>query len=184
MLLRPAVEYSLADLARRTGAVPSAVHREVQRLITSGLFLDRRVGKTRLVRANTEDRLFEPTKNLLEVTYGPQPLLEQGLRTVAGVDRAFIFGSWAARRHGIPGPPPNDIDVLVVGSASRRDLEKLGRELSTRLNIEVAVERITGRQWDDETDPFVQTVRQRHLVELDLQRMAGHEALGAGVDDD
>ena len=169
VLLRPDEEFSLADLSRLTGAVPSAVHREVQRLVTSGLFLDRRVGKARLVRANTSDRLYEPTRKLLEVTYGPQPLLEEALRTVGGVERAFIFGSWAARRHGVPGEPPQDIDVLVIGSVSRRALEDVARELSTALSIEVAIERISGRQWDDESDPFVQTVLQRPLVELELQ---------------
>jgi hypothetical protein len=33
--------------------------------------------------------------------------------------RANIFGSWAARYLQTPGPPPHDLDVLVVGRPAR-----------------------------------------------------------------
>jgi hypothetical protein len=34
---------------------------------------------------------------------------------IPGVKQVVIFGSWAARYAGRAGPPPHDIDVLVVG---------------------------------------------------------------------
>ncbi|MDJ0355109.1 hypothetical protein [Paenarthrobacter sp. PH39-S1] len=39
-------------------------------------------------------------------TYGPRPVLEDLLAEVDGIEAAYIYGSWAARRTGTPGPPP------------------------------------------------------------------------------
>jgi hypothetical protein len=38
-----------------------------------------------------------PLTDLLAVTYGPLPVLTDLLSEVAGVDQAYIYGSWAAR---------------------------------------------------------------------------------------
>ena len=54
----------------------------------------------------------------------------------------FIFGSWAARYRGEPGPPPNDIDVAVVSdSLTRFDLAetRLDLESDSRLSINLFV---------------------------------------------
>ena len=43
-----------------------------------------------------------------------------------GADQVLIFGSWAARCHQQPGPPPHDLDVLVVGEPARDAEQRLG----------------------------------------------------------
>lgn len=61
-------------------------------------------------------------------------LVRRVLAEVPGVDEAFIFGSWAARYHGEPGPPPGDVDIAVVsGTLSRFALAE------QRVEIEAAV---------------------------------------------
>lgn len=112
----PGTELSLADLQRRTGGHAASVHRETLRLIVAGILIDRYVGRTRLVKANTAARLFAPLRELIQATYGVQPVLEELLEDAEGVEKAFIFGSWAARHAGEPGPEPHDIDLLLVGS--------------------------------------------------------------------
>jgi hypothetical protein len=39
---------------------------------------------------------------------------------VAAIDEVFIHGSWAARFHGAPGPPPDDLDLVIVTSTHAR----------------------------------------------------------------
>ena len=83
---------------------------------------DRRQGNNRLVRANTEHPLWPLMSQIVVETYGPASLLRNLLAELAGIREAYIYGSWAGRRAGQPGPPPRDIDVLVVGNPSRTDL--------------------------------------------------------------
>ncbi|HET9898909.1 MAG TPA: hypothetical protein VFQ44_28630 [Streptosporangiaceae bacterium] len=71
--------------------------------------------------------------DLLAVTYGPLPVLADLLAAQSGVDAAFIYGSWAARYRGEPGPLPADVDVLVAGTADRDDLDDIARAAQDRL---------------------------------------------------
>ncbi|MGB3762104.1 MAG: winged helix-turn-helix domain-containing protein, partial [Ornithinimicrobium sp.] len=45
-------ELSLTDLADRAGVAYPTAHREVARLLDAGILVERRVGRTRLVRGN------------------------------------------------------------------------------------------------------------------------------------
>lgn len=139
----------------------------------AGLVRDRRVGNTRLVGADTSSVLAGPLTDLLAVTYGPRPVLSDTLRGVSGVERAYIFGSWAARYSGVPGPVPNDIDLLVVGTADPDDIEHAVRPAGERLRREVNVRRVAPDTWaraqrGEEVSAFLATVTAAPLVALDL----------------
>ena len=162
-------EYSLADTSRRVGALPATVHREVQRLVVSGILTDRMVGRARLVRANHDNRMYRPLYELLLLSYGPKAVLEPLLADVPEVEHAFIHGSWAARYSGEVGAPPQDVDVLVVGTASRERLEAVASEAQLRLRREVNVSRVSVEEWGAATQPFIATITSRPLVELTLE---------------
>lgn len=172
LYLHPDSEYSLTDSAKHIGVTPRAVHAEASRLVVGGLILDRRVGNTRMLRAAVGTPLTRPLTDLLAVTYGPLPVLTDALRSVPGVRRVFIYGSWAARYVGEIGPVPVDVDVLVIGTADLDDLEEAARLTEPVLGREVNVRRVRPEVWDaGASDPFLASVRSKPLVELDL----GHE---------
>ena len=72
------------------------------------------------------------------VSTGPKVLLTEALRDIGGITSAFLYGSFAARMPGVPGPPPQDVDVMVVGSpdvdsvhpASDAVQERIGRPIN------------------------------------------------------
>ncbi|RZU52036.1 hypothetical protein EV385_3877 [Krasilnikovia cinnamomea] len=139
LFLSGADELNLHELARRTDLAYGTVHREVRRLLDVGLLWERRIGQARYVRPNPDSPLTQPVRDLLLVSAGPVPLLAVELGAITGVQAAFLFGSFAARMRGEPGPPPNDIDVLVVGDpanpaavydACRRVGDQVGREVN------------------------------------------------------
>lgn len=168
LYLNPEQEYSITEMAQRIGASVKAVHQEVSRLVESGLLADRRVGTSRLVRSVQDSLLTRPLTDLLAVTYGPLPVLTRSLTGLKGVDRAFIYGSWAARYNGEPGPVPADVDVLVIGEADPDDLDERARAAEAVLRREVNLRRVRPGTWDKQEDPFVTTVRARPLVELHI----------------
>ncbi|MFE2425274.1 hypothetical protein ACFXJ5_00730 [Streptomyces sp. NPDC059373] len=117
--------------------------------------------------------LYRPLSELTSVSFGPMPLLTNALTGLEGVQRAYIYGSWAARYNGEAGPPPADVDVLVVGDPDADTLFDLAEGVSRRLRREVNIHRVSAEAWAVPTDdPFLTGVRERPLVQLSLGQEA------------
>jgi predicted nucleotidyltransferase len=170
LYLQPEREYSLSEAAAIIGASVRAVQTEAERLIGTGFLTDRRRGKLRLIRAVTDSVISRPLTDLLAVTYGPLPILSGLLQSVPDVEQAYIYGSWAARYQGEPGPIPADVDVLVVGSPTLDDLDDVADQAQKKLRRPVNIRRIRREGWHDPdpdpADPFLASVRSRPLVAL------------------
>ncbi|MFI6586531.1 winged helix-turn-helix domain-containing protein [Embleya sp. NPDC050493] len=170
VLLHPEREYSITELATDVGVTPTAVLREVDRLTDAGILTDRKVGRSRLVKARTDTPLYRPLSELMSVSFGPLPVLTDALAGLEGVQQAYIYGSWAARYNGEQGPPPHDVDVLVVGAPDADALFDLAEEVSRRVRRVVNVHRVSVEAWETHTDdPFLTSVRERPLVGLNLE---------------
>lgn len=159
----------LAAIARKLGLDPGGVAREATRLEQAGLIRSVRVGRQRYLHPNTDSPYYQPLRDLLARAYGPPRLIAEALTQLDGVEKALIYGSWAARYHDRPGPPPNDIDVLVVGTPQRRVLARIARELSTELGLEVDTHVVSAADYDRGRTGFLRTIKQGPLVELALR---------------
>ncbi|WP_440070435.1 hypothetical protein [Streptosporangium sp. OZ121] len=172
LYLHPENEYSITDLTARTGSSQATVSREVDRLMDAGLTSERRHGNLRLVRANPDTIVARPLTDLLAVTFGPAAVLPPLLEPISGIDEAYIYGSWAARYANQAGPPPRDIDVLVVGSADEDELYDAARAAERILGREVNISRISLATWTDDVDnPFVASLRNKPLRSLMQKRV-------------
>jgi predicted nucleotidyltransferase len=100
------------------------------------------------------------------VTFGPVAVLRMALADIPGIDRAFIYGSWAARYAQRAGPVPHDIDLLVVGNADRHLLADAVAEAEAVLRREVNVRRVTADTWAQNEGSFKQTVLSRPVVDV------------------
>lgn len=159
-------EYSVADLARSAQTDTGTMAREVRRLEMAAVVESRRVGRTKLVAANHEAPFYRPLRELATVVLGPAQVLAAELAGFQGIDGAAIFGSWAARVSGEPGPSPVDIDLLVVGRPNRDDLHDAVGRAQDQLGREVHVVVVSPRQWDSGSDAFLAELRSRPLVRV------------------
>jgi predicted nucleotidyltransferase len=166
--LSPGREYSVTELARLASASLKATAQEVDRLVTAGLLDDRRSGNQRLVRRAAPSRIVTPLTDLLAATYGPLPVLTEELAGLSGVEQAYIYGSWASRHAGEPGPPPDDVDLLVIGDPSLDDLDAVAERASARLHRAVNIRRLQLDYWmsPPPTDTFVAALKARPLVAI------------------
>lgn len=166
LYLHPDREYSLTEAAEHIGASVKQVHVEASRLVPAGLITDARRGNVRLLRAAQDSLLVRPLTDLLAVTYGPLPVMKDLLADVVGVEHAYIYGSWAARYCGEPGPVPADVDVLVIGSVDRDVLDELAADAEQVLKRSVQIRRVSPSEWNDldSGDAFLRSVRERPLV--------------------
>ena len=97
---------------------------------------------------------------------GPIPLLHGAVTGVNGVERAFVFGSWAAAALGEHGGTVADIDLLIIGSPDRDEVLDAVLIVERRLGRPVDVTFRTAKEWAAVDDPFLSTVRSRPMVEL------------------
>jgi predicted nucleotidyltransferase len=157
-----------ADLARDLEEPEPTVFRETRRLLDAGLLRGERVGRALVLKPAEDNPATAPLRQLLVVTYGPHLLIGRALAGIAGIDEAYIHGSWAARFHGEAGGPPGDIDVLVVGQPDRRAVDAALAGLETELGREVNVTYVSEERWRNTDDPFIGTVRSHPLVSLEM----------------
>lgn len=175
-VLMPDGHLTMTQLADATGISASTVSREVARLQTAGIVTVETIGRAKLVTANWASPMAHPLRMMLTQTCGP--VFELGaLCTVPGVVSVFLFGSWAERYHGTPGPYPNDVDVLVIGTdivdllAVQTVCSRASRDLQAYtggppLDINPVV--ITIQEWVTDPSPnaFLERVKAGPLVEV------------------
>lgn len=113
-VLMPGGHMTMTQLAAATDTSASTVSREVARLETAGIVVVETIGRAKLVGANWASPIARPLHMMLSQMCGPLRELV-ALYGVPGVVSLFVFGSWAERYVGIPGPYPNDVDVLIIG---------------------------------------------------------------------
>ena len=163
MLLSQGREWSLTELAGKTGASLSPAQREMARAQDAGVVSSRRLGNTRLMTA-ADSTLTGPLTELLLWSFGPRQVIAAELVGLAGIEKGFLFGSWAARYAGQDGPAPADIDVLVIGQADRDDLDEAAQRAGSRIAQDVNVTIRSPQWWRDGGDEFYTEVARRPLI--------------------
>jgi DNA-binding transcriptional ArsR family regulator len=166
----PDRELSLTEISHRTGAPHPSVYREVQRAEEAGLVKTRKVGNSRLIRADTSSPYYAGLAEVLTRAFGVPAVLAEALQPLSGIDVAYIYGSWAARHAGQPGQRPvGDIDVLVLGTPDRDQLyeaigaaeEQLGRPVQAT---------VRDADWlQSGTGSFHENVSSRPMLKLALR---------------
>jgi len=165
------IEASLTDLAALVAIPISSVYREVERAEAAGIVVSRKVGNTRLVRANIESPYFAGLADVLVKAFGPPRLIAEVLRDFGNIVGAYIYGSWAARFAGEEGDRPvGDIDVLILGSPDRDELYAAVSILENRLGRAIQITMRDPGWVDTGTGNFHATVTDRPMVKIDLTK--------------
>lgn len=161
-------ENSVGELAEAAGTDSGTMAREVSRLEQAGVLSSRHVGRTKLVRANQTAPFYGPLRDLVTIILGPAQVLAEELSHLNGIEEAAVFGSWAARMRGEPGPAPVDIDLLVIGRPDRDDLHEATARARSRLAREVNTVVITRARWEANEDGFIRELHNRPQVPVPI----------------
>lgn len=160
VLLRPETEVSVTDLAARLGMPLSTVHDEVRRLLGAAILSERAVGRSRLVRANSDNPAVRPLTELVTMTLGVPTIVRDAFSAIREVERVYLYGSWAACYLGEVGPVPHDLDVLVVGSPTRADVYEAADTVERLVGFPVNPVVVRPERWAaKKADALVRTIR-------------------------
>jgi predicted nucleotidyltransferase len=156
--VEPEREYYQRELQRLSGAHLRQLQRDLERLQRSGLVAARTDGNRTYYRAVSEHPAFADLRAAVMKTMGLGVELSAALAGLGGaVTLAFIYGS-LARGNDVA---ESDVDVLIVGSATRRDvaaaLADAARSSGRELNPVILTPADLTRRWR-EGDHFVTSV--------------------------
>lgn len=163
----------LSELARELFIDRGGLKREADRLERAGLIRSERVGRQRYLYPDESSPYFRDLYSLLVKAFGPAMLIGPELAGIEGIHVAYLYGSWAARYHGEAGLDPADIDVIVIGTPSRIAVAGAERRLTERLGREVNIRISSPEEWEAAESAFLQDVRQRPLVPIDVRSNGG-----------
>jgi len=156
---------TIQDLSTDLDIPYATVHREIGRLLEAGLLREKRMGNYRLIEPNQVSPYYKPLHELLEISAWPVALLKQVLGAVKGVEKVFIFGSWAHRFFGQRGSAPEDIDVLVIGEPDLRKVYAACSTVGKQLRLPVNPTIMSLEEWQADT-PFLKNVRKGGVVNV------------------
>jgi DNA-binding transcriptional ArsR family regulator len=163
LLLHPETEYSITQLSEKLSVPLTTVQREVNRFLEAGLITERRAGRTREVSANPKSRYARPLTELLTLGFGPHVVVREEFADISATGVA-IYGSWAARYNGVPGPAPADVDVLIVGEPSRPDIYDAADRAEQRVGFPVNVTLSSPGRWAAASDALIQQIQSAPLI--------------------
>jgi hypothetical protein len=166
LLARPDERLTVTEIGRRAQVPSSTAHREVDRLERHGLVTSQRFAQARIVRPNELSPYLGDLRSLVLKAYGPTAVLSELLASLEGIEAAYIFGSWAARLAGNVGPPPDDIDLLVVGHPDSVGLDAALQEAEALVAREVQPTVVSPSEWKSADSPLLRTIKERPLVRL------------------
>jgi hypothetical protein len=169
VLTNPNREWTLGELAKVSGQSLPTVQREIERAEQAALVESRRIGRQRMVKAGPSP-LTIMLANLLLMSYGPRFVIAEEFAGVKGIERLFIFGSWAARYEGVEGFPPQDIDVLVIGNVDYSEVTNASIAASKKLQIDVNPSIQSHTWWKNKTGSgFRKEIDRRPIVEIEVR---------------
>lgn len=120
----------LREVARRTGLNSKTVMRELHGLRDASILSSRSVGRQVVYRLNPECPIAPELLSILRKTAGLAGVLTEALQPFADrIDAAYVYGSHARGEERAD----SDVDLMIVGSVSLRELSSALREAGRSL---------------------------------------------------
>jgi len=131
---RPESRLFISQLAALTGEDQANVSRELARLEKLGLLISSTEGRNKYYQANRKCPIFPELRGLVLKTVGLADVLRDALAQFENRIRvAFVYGSIASGGDS----PESDIDLMIVGDLSLRDLAGPLRRATETLSREI-----------------------------------------------
>jgi len=161
----PAARHHLRDLADQLSIDPSNLSRELRRLEREGLFRSELSGRQKYFQLNRQYPLYREIRSIVAKTIGAVPLIAQSVKPVAGIEEAYVYGSFARNQQGAA----SDIDVLVIGTPRGEALAEAVRKLERQLGREVNYTVLSRNEFEsrrNRKDAFLESVWHNKRVSL------------------
>lgn len=108
---RPERRTHLRGISRALGVSAGTTARELERLVDAGLVTRSTEGRQVYFQAAADSPLFDAVRTIVRRTVAAPDTLRRHLAGLRGVERAYIYGSYARGEE----TAASDIDLMIVG---------------------------------------------------------------------
>lgn len=131
-------ELHLREIARRAGLDSRGIMRELHRLEQVGILKSRKAGRQLMYVMDRNCTVYPELTMLIAKTVGIADVVREALAPLADrIDLAYIYGSVASGQ----AEAESDVDVMIVGGVTLRDLatplRRAGEQLARDVNATV-----------------------------------------------
>ena len=165
-LTHPERTYTLRELMSLASKGRGGTQQQIERLLEAGVLVEeRRRGRQRSIKANTEFFLYPELSSIARKSFGVKEPLQLALETfAANIEEAFVFGSVAKGTDG----PRSDIDLAVIGTASLLDLNAALHVVERELGRPIHLSLYEPQEWRElmESDPVMARIAPGPKIEL------------------
>jgi predicted nucleotidyltransferase len=158
----------LRELERRTGVNSRQLVRELHTLRDAGVLTPTRVGNMVLYRFNPDCPVYEEIQSLVRKTVGLADVLRNALEPFRKrIELAYIFGSFARGEQR----SDSDVDLLIVGNVTRKELSTSIRTAGRILNREINTMIYASGEYAEavkDSDSFLHVVHTGPRLNLDV----------------
>lgn len=124
----------LRELERRTGVNSRHLLRELHSLRDAGVLTSTKVGNQLIYRLDPDCPIYEEIRSIVRKTVGLAGILRASLQPlVERIELAYVYGSHAAGTER----SDSDVDLMVVGDATLRDLSPMLADVQRTLQREI-----------------------------------------------
>ena len=133
LIYNPARSYYLREIARLVGSSAGNIRQELKKLEEKDLVLKEKKGNLLYFRINTKNSLLTDLKNIVDKTIGIKKILEEEFKKIAGVNFAFLFGSYVKGNF----KSDSDIDLYVIGGINEETLYQAIKKAEEKIYHEI-----------------------------------------------
>ncbi len=163
--LNPESQNYINELAKILSLDPGNLARKLDELENIGIISSRRQGNQRYYFLNKKYPLLREVKKIFDAKFGLPRLVQNKIKDLKGLNRAYIFGSFPKGAVG----ENSDIDLLLVGSHSaleaKKNLLPLEKEIGREINI-VDMGQKEFERAQAGGDPFIKNIFSDKIIEL------------------
>lgn len=152
--LNPKAKKYTNELARLLLLDPKNLDRKLKELEKQGLLKSEFSGKQRYFFLNTKYPLLKEYKKIVLKSFGLEKRLEQLLNKIPAIKQAYLFGSYTKNKLDVS----SDIDLLLVGSHSALQAQKIILPLQKEIEREINIVDMTEKEFTKKkknNDPFI-----------------------------
>ena len=156
------------EIAKLINVDPTNLSRVLRDFEAEGIFVSKKKGNEKYVSLNRDYALYQELKSTVFKTIGAKGAIESVIKNLKGIERAFIYGSYAKSvEHAA-----SDIDLCVITDSEKFKEEPLLKELHVlekQLGREINYTLFTKEEWyakKQAGDSFVSGLLKNKRIEL------------------
>lgn len=129
----PEKAHYINEVARLVRTSSGTAQRELEGLVKKGILLKEKKANLMYFKLNSSYPLLGDIKNIIDKTIGLEHILKQELKAEAGIDFAFLFGSY------VKGDlkPDSDIDLYLIGEIKEDSIHKRIKKAEEKIFREI-----------------------------------------------